>query len=655
MPSVFRPARIAPSPFTSTLALTVAVIASTLTVSAASATSPTPRDAPYPGVLTLSVDATDIDHRVFVVHETIPVTPGPLTLLFPRWLPGYHGPVGQPNRLAGLVIKAGEQRLAWQRDPVDPLQYHVDVPAGTTQLDLDFQHLNPLEGSRNNITATRTIVDVQWDGTLLYPAGYFSSRIPVQARLRLPVGWGMATGLRGPAGELAAADAQGWRVFEALSLEHLVDSPVVAGAHFKRIELDAPGSASPVALSLFGDDEAALAATPEQIATHRALVHQADLLFASRHFRHYDLMLWQSDEKSDEGLEHHESSENGTATGYFDDWDKAIQERELLPHEYTHSWNGKFRRPADLWTPNFNVPMQDSLLWVYEGQTQYWGRVLSSRSGLINAQQARDEWADVAAWAENRAGRQWRPLQDTTNDAAIGDDALKDWQNWQRDVDYYDETSLIWLEADMLIRQDSHGQRSLDDFAKRFFGIENGRIEPLTYKFEDVVAALNQVQPYDWSTFLRDRLDAVGSGAAAPLGGLGRAGWRLVYKDKESENARNSSHRGEKVSDFSYSIGLTVSDKEAHIDQVAWNSPAFKAGLAGGAKLLAVNMQEYKPERLAAAITANKDGNHPIELLVKDGEHYRVAHIDWRGGLRYPSLERIPGQPDLLSAVLAPR
>jgi len=649
MPFGFRAARIAPS------LLAAAAIAGSLPVSAVPAAGSTPQDVPYPGVLTLSVDATDINHRVFVVHETIPVTPGPLTLLYPRWLPGYHGPVGQPNRLAGLVVKAGERQLAWQRDPVDPSQFHIDVPAGATQLDLDFQHLNPLEGSRNNITATRTIVDVQWAGALLYPAGYDVSRIPVQARLRLPVGWGAATALRDNADQLAAADAQGWRAFGTLSLEHLVDSPVVAGSHFKRIELDAPGSARPVTLNLFGDDEAALTATPEQIAAHRALVHQADLLFASRHFRHYDLMLWQSDEKSDEGLEHHESSENGTATGYFEDWNKAIQERELLPHEYTHSWNGKFRRPADLWTPNFNVPMQDSLLWVYEGQTQYWGRVLSSRSGLINAQQARDEWADVAAWAENRAGRRWRPLQDTTNDAAIGDDAQKDWQSWQRDVDYYDETSLIWLEADVLIRQESHGQRSLDDFAKRFFGIEDGRMEPLTYRFEDVVAALNRVQSYDWSTFLRHRLDAVGSGAAAPLDGLRRAGWRLVYAEKESENASNSSHRGEKISDFSYSIGLTVSDKEARIDQVAWNGPAFKAGLAGGAKLLAVDMREYKPERLAAAITANKDGSHPIELLVKDGEHYRVVSIDWRGGLRYPSLERIPGQPDLLSAVLAPR
>jgi predicted metalloprotease with PDZ domain len=299
--------------------------------------------------------------------------------------------------------------------------------------------------------------------------------------------------------------------------------------------------------------------------------------------------------------------------------------------------------------------MQGSLLWVYEGQTQYWGRVLSSRSGLINAQQARDEWAEVAAWAQNRAGRQWRPLQDTTNDAAIGDDAPKDWQDWQRGVDYYDETSLIWLEADALIRQESGGRRSLDDFAKRFFGVENGRMEPLTYRFEDVVAALDQVQPYDWSTFLRQRLDAVGSGSAAPLGGLARAGWRLVYTDKESDNARNAMHRGAKISDFSYSIGLSVSEKEAHIEQVAWNGPAFKAGLAGGATLLAVNMQAYRPDRLAAAITANKDGGHPIELLVKDGEQYRVVRIDWRGGLRYPSLERIPGQPDLLSAVLAPR
>jgi predicted metalloprotease with PDZ domain len=633
----------------------LAVLAAVTVAAPAFAVAPTPQDNPYPGTLTLSVDATDLDHRVFVVHETIPVTPGPLTLLFARWLPGDHGPYGQPARLAGLVIKAGEQRLAWLRDPVDPLQYHLEVPAGVTRLDLDFQHLNPLEGSSNNIMVTRTLLDLEWEGNLLYPAGYYSSRIPVQARLRLPSGWAAATGLRDADGKIPVADAQGWRQFETLPLEHLIDSPVVAGSHYKRIELDAPGAARPVALNLFGDTDDALQPTPAQIAAHRNLVRQADLLFASRHFRHYDLMLWQSDEKGGEGLEHHESSEDGTHTGYFEDWDKAIQERELLPHEYTHSWNGKFRRPADLWTPNYNVPMQDSLLWVYEGQTEYWGRVLSSRSGLINPTQARDEWAAVAAWAENRSGRQWRPLQDSTNEPAVADDAGKDWQSWQRREDYYDEGSLIWLEADLVIRQQSRGKRSLDDFARRFFGVENGRFEPLTYRFDDVVATLNQVQPYDWAAFLRQRLDAVGTTAPAPLGGLARAGWRLVYTDKESDNARNTLHHGEKINDFTYSIGLTVAEKDARIDQVEWNGPAFKAGLAGGAKLVAVNMQEYKPERLAQAITANKDGSQPIELLVKENERYRLVRIDWRGGLRYPALERIPGQPDLLSAVLAPR
>jgi len=613
-----------------------------------------PQDLPHPGTLTLAVDATDLDHRVFVVHETIPVAPGPLTLLLPRWLPGYHGPYGQPRRLAGLVVLAGAQRLAWQRDPLDPLQYHLEVPAGTTQLELDFQHLNPLDGSSNSVTMTRNILDVQWEGALLYPAGYDSSRIPVRASLRLPAGWSAASGLRDADGQPATADAQGWRRYATLPLEHLIDSPVVAGAHFRRIELDPPGAPRPVALDLFGDDDAALAATPAQIDAHRRLVHQADLLFASRHFHHYDLMLWQSEEKGGEGLEHHESSEDGTWSGYFQDWDKAIQSRELLPHEYTHSWNGKFRRPADLWTPNFNVPMQNSLLWVYEGQTQYWGAVLSARSGLIDTAQARDEWARMAAWADTRPGRRWRALQDTTNEATLADDSAKDWPGWQRGADYYDEGALIWLEADLLIRQQSRGQRSLDDFARRFFGVEDGRVEPLTYRFEDVVAALNQVLPHDWATFLRQRLDAVGDAGAA-LAGLERSGWRLVYTDKESDNARNATHDGEKTNDFSYSLGLSVAEKDGRITEVGWQGPAFKAGLSGGLKLLAVNLQDYKPERLAQAITANKDGSRPIELLVKDGDRYRIVRIDYRGGLRYPALERIAGQPDLLSAVLAPR
>ena len=625
----------------------------TLAAWPAFAAAPPPADTPYPGVLTLAVDATDLEHHLLVVHETLPVAAGPLRLLFPRWLPGDHGPYGEPGRLAGLVLHAGAQRVAWQRDPLDPQAFLVDVPAGAQELALDFQAVTPLAQGTDRVSMTHAIVGVQWETALLYPAGYYSSRIEVRPRLRLPHGWQAGTALRDADDKLAAADNDGWLQFGAVTLEHLVDSPVFAGAHAKRIELDPPGTPHPVALDLFADNDDALQATDAQIDAHRRLVQQADLLYGARHFRHYDLLLAQSEEFSGIGLEHHESSENGTWPGYFRDWDKTIEERDLLPHEFTHSWNGKFRRPADLWTPNYNVPMQTSLLWVYEGQTQFWGHVLSARSGLVDPQQAHDEWAEIAAAAEHELGRQWRSLQDTTLEETMADTREKEWHSWQRAADYYDEGALIWLEADMVIRDKRHGQRSLDDFARRFFGVDNGRVEPLTYRFEDVVAALDAVQPNDWATFLRQRLDAVD--APAPLAGLARSGWRLVYTDKESATASNATRNGEKSDSFIYSIGLRVNDKDGRIAQVQWKSPAFDAGLAPNTELVAVNMQAFKGERLAQAITANKDGSHPIELLIKDGEHYRLVRIDYRGGLRYPSLERIPGQPDLLGKLLAPR
>ncbi len=617
------------------------------------AAAPLPQDVDYPGTINLAVDATDLDHRLFAIHETLDVSPGPLTLLIPRWLPGDHGPYGRPGRIVGLVIRAGGQRLDWLRDPLDPSAIRVEVPAGASRLDIDFQHANPLDGKGDDLTVSRTLIRVQWEGDLLYPAGWWSSRIPVVASLRLPAGWQAATALRDPTGALAAADAQGWLHFSPASLERLVDSPVMAGVHYKRVELDPPGTPRPVALHLFADDDDALAFQPAQIDAHRRLVQQADKLFGARHFRHYDFVLWQSDELGGDGLEHQESSENGVQAGYFEHWDQRVGSRYLLAHEYAHSWNGKFRRPADLWTPNFNVPMQNSLLWVYEGQAEYWEHVLAARSGLLDEALSQDHWAETAAWSEYHTNRGWRSLQDTTNEPTMAGETHHDWGNWQGGEDYYYEGALLWLDIDALIRQQTRGQRSLDDFARRFFDVGGNGIDPLTYRFEDVVAALNAVLPWDWTTFLRQRLDTVGG--PSPALALERAGWRLAWRDKESETQRTRKRGGETTAHFSFSLGLIISEKDGGIKSVEWNSPAFAAGLAGGMSIVAVGMQEYKPERLAQAITANQDGQHPIQLLVKDGEHYRMVTIDWRGGLRYPALERIAGKPDLLGAIMAPR
>lgn len=618
----------------------------------AHAASPEPNTTAAP-TLSLVVDATDLDHRVLQVRESLQVEPGPLRLLYPRWLPGTHGPYGPIGRLAGLVIRAGDTLLAWRRDPTDPYAFVVDVPAGTSRLDLAFQYIAPLTHDAGQVSITPAIVNVQWETVLLYPAGRAAHEITAQASLKLPAGWQAATALR-PAGSDATA-------YGVTTLETLIDSPVFAGRHLRRIALDAPGHAQPVTLNIVADEAKQLEIKPAQIDAHRALVRQADLLFGSRPWRRYDFLLALSDSMGGIGLEHMESSENGVPPSYFaSDWAESMRNRDLLPHEYAHAWNGKFRRPAELATPDYNtVPMRASLLWLYEGQTQFWGRVLAARSQIAMLQQTRDSIASLAASYDHRSGRAWRSLQDTTYEATMtADRGVREWPDWQRTADYYDEGTLIWLEADMLIREKSAGKRSLDDFARAFFGVPGtkgllGEPRPKTYTFDDVVKALDEVQPHDWAGFLRDHLD--NHRERAPLDGLARSGWRLVYGDEpNSFDKHDDGWSGEVDDDFAYSIGL-VAGAEGKLKRVMWNSPAFQAGLAPGAKLLAVNGRSWSGERLADAIKANRKGEAPIELIVQDGERWRTLRIDWRGGLRYPKLERVPGTPDRLSSLLAPR
>jgi len=624
---------------------------------------PAPVNQAWPGVLQLEVDASDLDHRVQQVRLTVPVKrPGErLTLLYPRWLPGTHSASGDVNQLAGLIVRAGGKTLAWERDTVDAHAFHVDVPSGVKQLQLEYQHLSPVNRSNGRVAVSPAIVGVQWNQVMLYPAGHYASAIQVQARLKLPAGWQQGSALRGLDGKPTQPGTDGWVRYAPASLETLVDSPVFAGRHFKRLELDEPGTPNPVALNMVADEAEQLEATPEQVQAHRDLVTQAHKLFGARHFRQYDFLFAQSREFGGIGLEHQESSENGVRPGYFKDWDKRQGSRELLPHEFVHSWNGKFRRPADLWTPQYNLPMRNSLLWLYEGQTQFWGHVLAARSGLSTPEQSRDRLANTIAWLDARAGRLWRNLQDTTNEGTMGARGRgKDWGDWQRGADYYDEATLIWLDADTLIREKTAERQSMDDFARAFFGTPHasaadGAVQPLTYRFDDIVATLNTVASNDWAAFLRQRLDRTGTGA--PLDGLARSGWKLVWRETESKFARGSGGGGddaERSQDLSWSLGVRVA-ADGKLDAVAWDSPAFKAGLAPGMQIVAVQMASYKPERLAAAITANKDGKQPVALLVKQGELYRQVSIDWRGGLRYPALERIAGTPDRLGSLYAPR
>jgi predicted metalloprotease with PDZ domain len=416
-----------------------------------------------------------------------------------------------------------------------------------------------------------------------------------------------------------------------------------------RQDLD-PTDAVPVHLNLFADRPELLAIKPPQLDAHKALVQQAYKLFGSRHYDHYDFLVTLSEHIGFKGLEHHRSSQNHTTATYFSEWDKTITLRDLLPHEFTHSWNGKFRRPADLWTPNFNVPMRDSLLWVYEGQTQYWGKVLTARSGLWSRQQAIDSLAQIAAYFQASAGRTWRPLQDTADEAIIGSRGRpQSWTSWQRSADYYDEGLLIWLDADTLIRDLSHGERSLDDFARRFFGINDGSYIPVTYTFDDVVTALNDVQPCDWAMFLRSRIDLVNP--HPPLDGITRGGYRLVFSDVASEFYKSAEARA-KDTNLTFSVGLSV-DGSGNIASVLWDGPAFKAGLSPGVQILAVNGIAFNADRLKDVIKAAKNASAPIELIVKDQDRFRFVRIDYHEGLRYPHLERDPAQPARLDDILA--
>lgn len=599
----------------------------------------------YPGTLQLTVDASDIARRIYQVRERVPVQAGPLKLWYPQWIPGNHAATGPINQFAGLVISGNGQRIPWRRDPLDVYAFELEVPAGVDMLEIEFQSLSPTSGDQGRVAMTTELMSVQWSRLLLYPSGFDARRIRFEPSLRLPAGWRLGTAL-----ESAGSEGDLHR-FKPLALVDLVDSPVYAGRYFKRFDLD-PGAKVPVHLDVVADAPELLEAKPQILEAHRALVKQADRAFGTRPFAHYDFLLALSDQFSGIGLEHHQSSENGTFPGYLTG-DAPFSDNYLLPHEYTHSWNGKFMRPTTLWTPHYNTPMQNDLLWVYEGQTEYWAWVLAARAGLYTPQQAREVLAATAATYEHRAGRGWRDLQDTVYQGIVDfNDAPQAWESWQRGYDFYDEGILVWLDVDTKLGELSKGKRSLDDFARGFFGGYEGKVEARRYGFDDVINGLGQVQAHDWSGYLRERIDSHGPGA--PLDGLERAGWKLVYTEIPNLAIADAAGDGE-YDDFRFSLGLSIASEEGKVSEVLWDGPAYRTGIAKDMQVVAVNRNAYKAERLQRAILAAKSSKQSIELLLRQGESYRSVRIDYHEGLRYPHLERIAGTPDRLQRLLAPR
>jgi predicted metalloprotease with PDZ domain len=605
-------------------------------------TIPAARDVPYPGTIQLTVDASDVRRAIFRIRQTIPVPgPGDFVLLYPKWVPGGHSPRNDIKNITGFRPTANGRELKWVRDNLDVYAFHIDVPADVKAIDVDYQYVTPTDNNQGRILATPDMASIQWLSNSMYPAGYFVRQIPVQASVVVPQGWKVATALR-------PTRQTGNRIdYPVTSYEILMDSPLIAGAHYRRIALT-----NDVALDVIADTPEELAATPAQIDTHKRLVDQAVKAFGSQHYDHYDFLLTISNNLGGNGLEHHRSSEDGVGRGYFTDWENKLRERNLLPHEFSHSWDGKFRRPADLWTPDYRTPMQNSLLWVYEGQTQFWGYVLGARSGMLSKQDTLDAIAATAAtYSTGTPGRAWRPLVDTTNDPIIASRAPQPWRSWQRSEDYYSEGQLIWLDVDRILRQQSGGKRSIDDFAKAFYGIRDRDWGEVTYTLDDVVATLNQVQPYDWRGYLQRRVYDVA--AQPPLEGINQGGYRLIFTAEPTQWIK-SAEKSAKNSDFTYSGGFVVGN-DGKVTSVLWDSAAFNGGMSVGDQILAVNSRSFDSDALKQAIKSGAGKGRAVELLIKAGDLYRTVSLDWHGGLRYPRLEKVGKGQGTLDALLAPR
>ncbi len=595
-----------------------------------------------PRPISLDVDAREAPRRLFHAHLSIPASPGPLTLVYPKWIPGEHMPSGPIADLAGLKITAGGKSVAWKRDPEEMFAFHLDVPAGADAVDVSLDYLSPVEGGSFSAgpTATAQLAVVSWNTLALSPQGKGSDDLTFKASLRLPQGWKFGTALP------VAAETADRIDFALVSFTTLVDSPVLAGAHFKTVEL--PGDAIPHRVHVSADSDAALAASPALVDGWKRLVAETGALFRARHYRSYSFLLTLSDHAAHFGLEHHESSDDRVPERALVDDDARRLFAGLLPHEMTHSWNGKYRRPAGLQPGSFEKPMQGDLLWVYEGLTEYLGQILTARSGLLTPEEYRESLALTAAAMQAQGGRAWRPLVDTGVAAQNLYGARPGWSALRRSVDFYAESELLWLEADAVIRRETKGAKSLDDFCRLFHGGENTPPKVVPYALEDVIAGLNAIAPHEWRAFWHERVDVPGTD---PLGGVVASGWKLVFTDTIPQMQKSAEERN-KVVDVQHSLGFVVQE-DGTIPDVLPDSPAFKAGLGAGMKLVAANGRKFSRETLRDSIRETKAARG-IDLLVANGEFYATHYLDYDGGERYPHLEMDAGKPDLLTSIIRP-
>jgi predicted metalloprotease with PDZ domain len=603
--------------------------------------------------ISLFVDATETPRKIFHARITIPAQPGTLTLYYPKWIPGEHGPTGPIQDLAGLKFTANGQNLTWRRDLLDGWTFHVEVPAGVTSVEASLDFISPAgqEGIyTGGATATDRMGVINWNTMLLYPAGWTSDELTYEATLKLPTGWKFGTSLSvsGETGD----DLKGQRqiAFKPVSLTMLIDGPVITGQYLKVVPLN-PGQMPPVEMDVAADSAAALDAPADVWEHYKNLVTQAGALFGAQHYRDYHFLFSLSDHVAHFGLEHHESNDSRLGERALVDPDGRLLGSGLLSHEYMHSWNGKYRRPADLATPDYEKPMQTDLLWVYEGLTTYLGEILTGRDGERSPEQFRDALAYTAAVLDHRPGRTWRNLQDTADGVPAMQDAPRQWESWRRGLDYYEEDELNWLWADTIIRQQTHGQKTLDDFCRIFHGPPSSPPQVKTYIFQDIVSTLNQVAPYDWRGFWSERLSNHGPGA--PLGGIEGSGWKLVYDDARSEIVR--AREGDRNTvNAAYSIGLWL-NREGVITDTVEGMPAPLAGIGPGMKVIAVNGKKFTPDVLRDALRNGKGRSDTFDLLVENTGYYKTFALDYHGGEKYPHLVRDEAKADVLSDIIKPR
>ena len=599
---------------------------------------------PQASPILLHVDLSEAPRHLLHAHLQIPVSAGPLTLEYPQWIPGDHRPTGPVDNFAGLFIRANGQDLPWRRDDVDMYGIHLDVPSGVSQLDvaLDFLATPGDTGSDMDNATSANMAVLEWNALVLYPAHIPVAQIPIAASLTLPQGWKFGTAL--------SVVSQGGTEasFAPVSVGQLVDSPLITGKYFREIPL-APEVTPKHYLDVAGDAAQDVDLKPEFIASLNQLVRETGALYQSRHYDTYHFLLSLSDLIREEGLEHHQSSDNGVKEHGFSNPGLAMLNAELLPHEFTHSWNGKYRRPVGLDTPDYATPMKGDLLWVYEGMTQYWGNVLAARSALWTPESYREALAYSAARLNVKPGRTWRNMQDTAISAQFLRGRHDAWSNWRRAQDYYQEGELLWLDADTTIRQLTHDKKSLNDFCATFLGV-GGNTGPMVvaYTFDDIVAGLNAVAPYDWRAFLMERLQSHAD--HAPLGGIEHGGYRLVYTDQQTAFEQAELDMLKQI-DAWFSAGFMV-NLTGELQDVRIGSPAFQAGLAPGTRLVAVNGHGFSGEALKEAMRATKAT--PMELIVSSGNEFRTLRLDYHEGEKYPHLERVQGTPDLLDEILQP-